>query len=110
MYINNEKQIYVLSIKFFFELHTVITCILKARQAGIEMFAIGVGRGVDIPELISIAGNQSRVYYADDYNRLQNIEYDFVKSTRATVGPCQEPTTTPSLIRELAFHLCAIRY
>ena len=67
---------------------------LQLRATGTEVYAIGVGLGVDIAELASIAGLGERIFYAEDYSALQNIENTFVSAARTALVPCEEPEVT----------------
>lgn len=46
---------------------------LAARGAGTQIFAIAVGSGPDVDQLVSIAGDASRVYSVDNYSALAAI-------------------------------------
>lgn len=62
-----------------------------AREAGILMFAIGVGR-VTGQELINIAGDEDRVFKVKNYDSLDNIKTTLA---RKTCIKKLRPTTTP---------------
>lgn len=68
---------------------------MQARQAGVDIYSIGVGVAVDIAELTAISGQRDRVYYAEDFNSLQSIENEFVSATQVSLGPCPTEPSTP---------------
>ena len=43
------------------------------REAGINLFALGVGKAADQDELVNIAGREDRVFKADNYDALHSI-------------------------------------
>lgn len=47
---------------------------------------------MDIGELVSIAGQRDRVFYAENFEALPSLEDEFVTATRISVGPCVTPT------------------
>ncbi|XP_046341813.2 collagen alpha-6(VI) chain-like [Haliotis rufescens] len=53
----------------------------KARDAGISMFAIGVGLNLSQKELLGIAGDQDRVFTVADYKALDTIRQDLDDKT-----------------------------
>ena len=55
------------------------------------MFAIGVGTAVDPVELEAIAGAEDRVYYAQNFEDLQEIEAHIIADAKVSSGPCPEP-------------------
>lgn len=57
----------------------------KARDAGISMFAIGVGLNLSQKELLGIAGDQDRVFTVADYKALDTIRQDLDDKT-CTIG------------------------
>ena len=61
---------------------------MQARDAGIDIYSIGVGISVDMGELAAISGQSDRVYYAADYNSLLEMENEFAKATKVSFGPC----------------------
>lgn len=64
-----------------------------ARSKGIELFAIGVGRGVDEAELREIASDpdDTHMFRVDGYGALKHIESAF------TSGACHKPNSTESM-------------
>jgi hypothetical protein len=64
---------------------------LAARGAGTEIFAIAVGSGPDVDQLVSIAGDASRVYSVDNYSALAAILDPLVE---VVCPPEPEPTPT----------------
>lgn len=63
---------------------------MQAREAGIDIYSIGVGVDVDMAELSAISGQRDRVYYAEDYNSLLSMENEFAKATKVSFGPCPD--------------------
>ncbi|KAK6968150.1 collagen alpha-6(VI) chain, partial [Biomphalaria glabrata] len=44
-----------------------------ARDSGIHMFAVGVGRNIDDQELLRIADDPFRVNHVDNFDKLKSI-------------------------------------
>ncbi|KAI8783081.1 collagen alpha-6(VI) chain, partial [Biomphalaria glabrata] len=62
-----------------------------ARDSGIHMFAVGVGRGINDKELLRIAGDYSRINHVGSFDNLKSIVQ------RLAVQTCVEECQTPSL-------------
>ncbi|XP_041347928.1 von Willebrand factor-like [Gigantopelta aegis] len=68
----------------------------RARDSGIKMFAVGVGRWVKEEELINIAGDPSRVFRVTNYEELKTIKEELAYQTcyekpKPTPPPKAEP-------------------
>ncbi|XP_067929075.1 hemicentin-1-like [Watersipora subatra] len=62
------------------------------RDNGVEIYAIGVGTEVDFEELNAITGSSEKVYFAEGYSTLQNVEASIVADAKVSIGPCPTPT------------------
>ncbi|KAJ8302978.1 hypothetical protein KUTeg_019374 [Tegillarca granosa] len=63
----------------------------KARQANIALMAVGVGNGVDINELNSIADHNTQTFTVTDFDQLQSLTASIIQKA------CQVRSTVPSL-------------
>ena len=50
----------------------VVTASEAARSSSIELFALGIGDGIDDEELLQIAGSQNRVYRIDNFDNIND--------------------------------------
>ncbi|XP_014785973.1 cartilage matrix protein [Octopus bimaculoides] len=66
----------------------------RIHNTGIDVFAIGVGKGIHHDELNNIASVQDNIFQVNDFNALKTIEGTIKKKACATVAPrCgAEPT------------------
>jgi hypothetical protein len=51
------------------------------RDAGIAIAAVGIGYGIEYTELVSIAGDESRVYNVSNFDDLGSIVESITKTT-----------------------------
>uniref|UniRef100_A0A2C9LGD9 VWFA domain-containing protein n=1 Tax=Biomphalaria glabrata TaxID=6526 RepID=A0A2C9LGD9_BIOGL len=74
-----------------------------ARDSGIHMFAVGVGRGIDDQELLRIAGDKLGVNHVDNFDKLKSIVQ------RLAVQTCESTKTSKDVINEDIFPECQKR-
>ena len=46
-----------------------------ARSQGITLFCVGIGSGINVPQLQQIAGTDSNILYISAYNTLEKLAY-----------------------------------
>lgn len=46
-----------------------------ARSQGITLFCVGIGSGINVPQLKQIAGTDSNILYISAYNTLEKLAY-----------------------------------
>lgn len=69
----------------------------EARAQGIDVVAVGVGKGISSDELQKIAGPEGKVLNVDDYTQLSSIVSKTSKiACEATATPTPAPTVAPT--------------
>jgi len=75
----------------------------KWAEAGVTVFAIGIGDDISNEGLVAISGDQSRALVADDFNRIGALTKSLMKKVCETIiipkAPTPPPTQPPAQIR-----------